>query len=220
MFFISNRQQSSIYCTVLRAPLYRILLKYLVRLLFNLTYQLQPMSSIVDLYLSTSTYLHMYKCILVYLPVYLAPYQLVNLSSRLSIFIVYLPVQLSSYLPTCLSSYLHVYVLSISVYLSSYLPVFFFILYTCLLVFFSTFYLIYLSTCFLFYFLSYLPFYLSSCLLIYLSACVHVALEPFLLSLSLPRLKRAESGADRQLGRAYLTLVPGTGFPASFTHQQ
>ena len=181
MFFISNRQQSSIYCTVLRAPLYRILLKYLVRLLFNLTYQLQPMSSIVDLYLSTSTYLHMYKCILVYLPVYLAPYQLVNLSSRLSIFIVYLPVQLSSYLPTCLSSYLHVYVLSIlSVYLSSYLPVFFFILYTCLLVFFSTFYLIYLSTCFLFYFLSYLPVYLFSFLLFILSTFLLIFLSTYL----------------------------------------
>jgi len=190
--------------------------------------------------MSKSTYLHMYKCILVCLPlllVFLSTCILGSLSTCQHVFsFVYFyclsTCLLSSYLPTCLCSYLPVYVLSfLYVYLFSYLLVYFlsflpvyvitlFILSTCILVFFSTFYLIYLHT--------YLPVtcLLISfhqcvyCLFIYLSACVHVALEPFLLSLSLPRLKRAESGGDRQLGRAYLTLVPGTGFPASFTHQQ
>ena len=189
--------------------------------------------------MSKSTYLHMYKCILVCLPlllVFLSTCILGSLSTCQHVFsFVYF---------YCLSTCLLILSTNLLVFLSTCLR---FILSICLLVFvytgllfifstclrYNTFYLFYLSTCFLStFYLIYLHTYLPVtcllisfhqcvyCLFIYLSACVHVALEPFLLSLSLPRLKRAESGGDRQLGRAYLTLVPGTGFPASFTHQQ
>ena len=190
--------------------------------------------------MSKSTYLHMYKCILVCLPlllVFLSTCILGSLSTCQHVFsfvyfyclstclLIFLSTNLLVFLSTCLR-----FILSICLLVFVYTGLLF-IFSTCLR--YNTFYLFYLSTCFLStFYLIYLHTYLPVtcllisfhqcvyCLFIYLSACVHVALEPFLLSLSLPRLKRAESGGDRQLGRAYLTLVPGTGFPASFTHQQ
>ena len=120
--------------------------------------------------MSKSTYLHMYKCILVCLPlllVFLSTCILGSLSTCQHVFsfvyfyclstclLIFLSTNLLVFLSTCLRFILSICLL---VFVSTGLL---FIFSTCLR--YNTFYLVYLYTCFLFYFLSYLPAYLSTC---------------------------------------------------------